>query len=252
MIRFHALCRTPALLLSGLLIAATPAVQAQSPPAKNNTKPAVAKPAPTAASAVNEGRTLGGGTGRGKPLMTRDELRACINQQKQLAKDRHETEAERNAVEADKASLLAEQAAHQSDLAKVEAARKTITEMNERYKAHAERVAAFNERTEAVKALTGLHAERELKSLATERADLQKSQAELEAARAVMPDTNEVFSRFNARGKALEARAVAWNQRNEALTLRVRAVNNGREVWLSDCADRRYREDDEIAIQRGQ
>jgi capsule polysaccharide export protein KpsE/RkpR len=147
---------------------------------------------------------------------------------------------------------LAEQEAHKADMAKVDAARKAVTEMNERYKAHADRVALYNERTEAVKEMTGMQAERELKRLANERNDLQKSQADLEAARAAMPNTTEVFNSFNARAKALEARATAWNQRNEALTARVRTVNNEREVWLTDCADRRYREEDEIAIKRGQ
>ena len=57
---------------------------------------------------------------------------------------------------------------------------------------------------------------------------------------------------YNEKAKALEARVASWNQRNGDLTERVKAVNNDRETWQSDCAERRYREDDEIAIRRGQ
>jgi chromosome segregation ATPase len=232
----------------GLVVAVTPAVHAQTVAPKPGAKPTTATKAP-------EGRTatLGGGNGgRGRPLMTRDELRTCLRQQDQLAKERDDAEAERQAVEADKASLLAAQQGHEAEVAKVEAARKSVTDLNARYKAHAERVAAYNERTQAVKDLSGQQAERELKRLANDRADLQRGQAELEASRAALPDTAELFNRFNTQGKALEQRAAAWNQRNEALTTKVRAVNNERENWLSDCADRRYREEDHAAIQRGQ
>ena len=43
-----------------------------------------------------------------------------------------------------------------------------------------------------------------------------------------------------------------WNERSAGHSQRAKAVNEERETWMSDCADRRYREDDEIAIRKGQ
>ena len=56
---------------------------------------------------------------------------------------------------------------------------------------------------------------------------------------------------FNAKVAALDARVADWNQRNAQVNDSAKALEQERMSWISDCGDRRYREDDEIAIRRG-
>ena len=51
---------------------------------------------------------------------------------------------------------------------------------------------------------------------------------------------------------AVDAKATDWNRRNTAFTAEAQAVNRDREDWVADCGNRRYREEDELAIRRGQ
>jgi predicted nucleic acid-binding Zn-ribbon protein len=128
-----------------------------------------------------------------------------------------------------------------------------VAGINAKYKDYAARVAQWNERAAKVEEMEGVRRERERRSLDRERGELQKQQAELEAERVRIETTsNQAVAAYNDKAKALEARVDSWNQRNAELTARVNAVNNDRETWQSDCAERRYREDDEIAIKRGE
>ena len=57
---------------------------------------------------------------------------------------------------------------------------------------------------------------------------------------------------YNAKASALDARVSDWNARNNAWNDTSLALEAERKGWVRDCADRRYREDDESAIRRGQ
>ena len=52
---------------------------------------------------------------------------------------------------------------------------------------------------------------------------------------------------YNARATELEARVTSWNQRNEGWNQTIQTMNAERTDWVKECADRRFREDDEIA-----
>jgi chromosome segregation ATPase len=237
-------------LAAAALLLACQAANAQTP-AKPAAKPA---PAPAAAPADAKTLTLGGGSGKttGK-LMTRDELRACLRQQDDLARRRTAVEAERGPIDQDKDALVKEQESLKLERENIDTLRKSVGDFNARYKAYGERVEKYNERARAAQDLSGLNAERERKALDNERADLQKLQTSLEAERAKMGDgVQQAVNSFNTKATALDQRVADWNQRNAGLTQRAQALNSERETWLNDCADRRYREDDEIAIKRGQ
>jgi hypothetical protein len=62
----------------------------------------------------------------------------------------------------------------------------------------------------------------------------------------------EAVASYNARAAALDSRIKDWNERNARANEASSALQNERENWVSSCADRRYREDDELAIKRGQ
>ena len=56
---------------------------------------------------------------------------------------------------------------------------------------------------------------------------------------------------YNANAKAVEARVVDWNTRNQAWNDAGVNLETERQEWVQQCADRRYREDDEAAIKAG-
>ena len=58
-------------------------------------------------------------------------------------------------------------------------------------------------------------------------------------------------AKFNARGKELEASITEWNARNQQLVTEAEKVSDLREDYAADCSNRRFREEDEIAIKQG-
>jgi len=239
----------PRFAVAGLLVAAFAAADAQTAP-KAAKAAASAPPAKPAA----EGKTLslGGGTGSGK-LLTRDELRTCLANQDTLAKRRADVEAARGPLDKEKEDLVKEQEALKGEREKVDAARQAVAELNARYKEHADKVQKWNERAKAAQEASGKAAEKERDALDRERVDLQRNQAALEADRAKLGDgAQQAVNAFNTRAQALDQKVADWNQRNAALSELAQAVNRDRDTWTADCADRRYREDDEAAIRKGQ
>jgi hypothetical protein len=74
----------------------------------------------------------------------------------------------------------------------------------------------------------------------------------LEAERtSIATSGDEAVRSFNAKATALDARVAGWNDRNAKWNELTATIDSERKVWVTNCADRRYREDDEIAIKRG-
>jgi chromosome segregation ATPase len=240
------------LMFSGLALA-----HAQTNPPAKPAKPAAAPAAAATPSKAAEPKTLslGGGTGGASgPLLTREELRACMNRQQALNTQRGEIEAARAPLDADRESLLKAQDALKAERARMEGARQSaIDELNARNKAYGERVTAFNERAKAAAELAPSGREREAKALERERPEIDKQKQALEAERVkLVESTQREVEAYNARAIALDQQVAEWTQRENALGERAKAVNAERDRWAGECADRRYREDDEIAIKRGQ
>lgn len=233
------------LFLAGALLAAGLA------PALAQTPPAAKPPAKPAA----DGRTLslgGSGTGTGK-LLLRDELRACLKQQETLATRRAEVDQQREPLEREKASLFTEQQALAAERERLDGLRRSASDLSARFKAHGERVQGWNQRAQALQDKSGPAADRERAAMETERNQLQQDQAALEAERTRLGDgAQQAVNAFNARAQALDQRVADWNRRNAEFTDRANTVNQEREQWLDSCANRRYREEDEIAIRKGE
>lgn len=248
MIRFVATGRTTAVLLaSGLVIASA---HAQTPPPKATpTKPAAA---PAATPTDGKTLSLGGAAAANGKLLTRDELRSCLQRQDTLASRRVEVEAARGPIEADKQALVADQETLKADSVKVDAARQSVTDLNTRYQAYGERVTKWNQRAEAVKDVITRAADRERAALETERGAIEKQKTQLDEERAsIGVSAEKAVNDYNTRARALDARVVAWNQRNAELTERARTLNADRDGWANDCAGRNYREMDERIIKAG-
>jgi hypothetical protein len=125
---------TPSVLLTAALALSpflAPAL-AQAPP-----------PAPKTA-------TLGGGSGGGGPLLTREELRACMKQQTELGTRRSTLEAQSQTLEQDKAAVLAEVDALKAERAKIETARAAVADINARQSELSARIAQWNERVKVL------------------------------------------------------------------------------------------------------
>jgi chromosome segregation ATPase len=195
-----------------------------------------------------------GGSGAGTgPMLTREELRSCLNRRETLAARRAEIETARAPLDAEKAALLQAQEALKTERAKVDGVRQSIDEMNQRFKAHADRVAAFNDRNKALAELAPPAREREIRALEQERAALEQARQTLEGERAALAaSVEQTVEAYKVRASALDQQVNDWNQRNGVLADRATVVNAERDAWAGECADRRYREEDELAIRRGQ
>jgi hypothetical protein len=250
--------RTPAASTAGVLIALMASLplsawaQTTAKPAAG--KPAAAKPAPATAAAPTAAKAnaLGSGAAEG-PLLTRDELRACLKQEESIRSRIAELEAQRDPLSAEKAVIGTEQQAVRDERAKIEEFRKVADELGVRFKAYGTRVEALNARVAEFNASnrTGASAERQRAEMNTEQAALVAERATLEAERQrLATQSEEIIRAYNAKAGALDLRVTDWNERNAKWADRSKAAESDRKLWLSSCSDRRYREDDEIAIRK--
>ncbi len=231
--------------------------------AQNTTKPAPSKPAakpaqPAAAGAQDRTPTLGGGSGnaavRAQPILTRDELRACLKQEESIRVRLSEHEAARAPIDQARQGIAAQQEALRAERAQVDEFNAKVMAFRAKMDAHSRRVGTWNTDVAAFNARppSGQAGERERLRLNTEREALQKAQAELEAERKLVTDENEkVVTAFNTKAREVEAAVAGWNQRNQAWNEAGVRLEDERKGWVATCADRRYREDDEIAIKSG-
>jgi predicted nucleic acid-binding Zn-ribbon protein len=245
-----------ALLPAASLLWATMA-SAQAPSAaKPAPKPATtsaATPAPAAKPADGATRSFGTGAGSG-PLLTREELRACLTQEEDIRKRVDAAAAQRAALNDEKSALTAERDALTADRGTIDAAKKAIDDLSGRYKVHGERVQRWNERAKVLgeTTRTGASIDRERAALNNERVDLEKERAALETERTQLAaQGEEAVKAFNAKASAIDGRVTDWNVRNQKWSEAAAAIDSEREAWVKSCANRRYREDDENAIRRG-
>lgn len=230
---------------------ATAPVQAQTAP---STKP-VAKPAAKPAAkpdAKPENKTLGGkGTASGK-LMTRDELRQCLARLDQINVDTKSLEERRNALNAERDELLKIADALKVEREAVDRRLVAVRDWEAQVRAHAQEVEAFNLKAATLKDAPRSRQEALEKELNAEAERLNAKRAVLAADEAtVVPGYKTAASAFNAKAEARDARASEWNARNGQVNETALKYDEARATWLSECANRPYREDDEIAIKQG-
>ncbi|RVT51068.1 hypothetical protein [Rubrivivax albus] len=198
-------------------------------------------------------KSLGGGGGSG-PVMTRDELRACLKQQATLATMVQNYEQERADLEREKGEILQNKQTLDAEAGGVKADVSKINELNARTEALSKRVSEWNENWQAFEKAnrSGPMAERERRRLLSEKRSMEKEEKDLADERAALGDASGGASQVNSKVDALNARTVAWNERNKRVVKMGEDLTQERDLWASECGNRRYREDDEIAIRNGQ
>jgi chromosome segregation ATPase len=251
------------LLLTAACMAAAPAAWAQSPPKPATvTKPAPSKPtivnkqaAPEATAAPAADKTLSLGSGKpGGPLLSRDELRACLSQEESIRTRLADAESHRAVMNQEKAALGAEQQELRNGRAAVDDLKKQADDLSARMKDYGGRVESWNQRVLEFNSnnKSTPQSERQRNEINRERDELEKQQKALEAEKASFASSSDATLKvYNGKATALDAKVVDWNQRNEQWNTSTKALEAERATWVAGCADRRYREDDETAIRKG-
>lgn len=222
-----ALVSLAAALIGGAAVAQTPPAKPATPAAK---PAAPAKPKVTLQAAP-------GAVVSAKPkvkLMTRDELRACLNRNdatkaeadaiaaadKELAKERDAVLLERDAIKAQQTEI---ETAEKALLADNQAVAKRFEELKEQLPKMSKK-----EQAEA-------------------RADYEKRAA---AVNAQIDPHNTRKRAFLEQVRLFEERVEAFNKKKDELGARADKVGEEQDAWRNECGNKPYDEADEIAIKK--
>lgn len=198
-------------------------------------------------------KSLDGKAKAGGKVMTKEELRACMKQQDELAKERTDVEVRREALNKERDAIQAENEALKTEQAAFKEKNTKIKDFNDRMAAFAARVDEYKKNAEELaEEPAGPSANRKRRELEKELAAIKKQEAankvEGDAIKASMEgDASALNARVDAQGK----RAADWNTRSKSLDDEASAYEDRRIDWKLNCGDRRYREDDEKAIRAG-
>lgn len=198
-------------------------------------------------------KSLGGGKGSG-PVMTREELRTCLKQKETLNAQVAAYEAEREALATEKTALIEAKKQIDQETGGVEDGAAKVNAINKRTADLAARVDDWNARWSEFEKekKSGPFADRQRRKLKDEQRGLQAEQEAIDKDRAALGDVSGSSDEVNAKVQALNARTVAWNDRNGKIAKMADDVAQARDLWTGECGNRRFREDDEIAIRNGQ
>lgn len=238
----------PTLFAASLLLAlaATIAV-AQTAPAKPASKPAAK------AAANPSGKTLSGNAATGSAkLMTRDELRSCLKRLDDLNRSAKELDDLRPPLDRERDELKAAGEALKSERADLDRQLIPIREWETKVKAHSADVEAFNKRNDALGQAPRNQQEKLAQELKVERDRLEKVREVLAAEEAkLVPAYKASAAAHNERITARDSKVTDWNARNAAAVDASAKQQDARALWLNECANRPYLEDDEKAIKAG-
>jgi chromosome segregation ATPase len=226
------------------------AVAAQSAPAKPTATPPqlIMPPARDGKAAT---KTLGGKAPVGK-MLSREELRTCMKRLEAVNATGKDYEQRRAALDKEKEELASSGDALKADRADVEGKLVAVRAWEERMRAHGAEIETFNKRIKEAEAAPANRREELGKELEAERDRLSKARVPLteEEARLV-PAYRAAVASYNEKAKVRDAKVDDWNTRNKAMNELGLKHEEERSAWLAECANRPYREDDEIAIKNG-
>lgn len=212
----------------------------------------VSAPVLAASADVSTKGLSGKATGKGA-LMSREELRVCVKEQRaqqsraaELEARGREVDAEAEAVRKQKDQVQAERDAYNAKLAQAQG-------FQQRVKAHGDRVSAYNVRYKAFSDAPppkGEAFDREKASIEAEGAALTKADAELkaEAPQWTSGTMEPVRAALMEKVQAQQVAVAASNERSQALDAEVKAYESDRGAWQQRCGDRAYRIADEKVV----
>ncbi len=230
-----------------------PSSATKAPAAK---APAAKAPAAAAAPAAPTGEKLGS-FGKGSsagPILTRDELRACFDQEASIRTRLDGMDAVRTQLSTEKQAIAAEQATLRTERAPLDAIKVRADALSVRLKDYSARVENWNQRVAALNdsKAKGSEADKQRTTLNAEREVFVKEGPGLEAEKVPFTADSEVAVKaYNSKAQVVDARVTAWNERNQKTNEQAAVIEAERATWVTACSDRRYREEDEVAIRKG-
>ncbi|MCO5976235.1 hypothetical protein [Ideonella oryzae] len=189
------------------------------------------------------------------PIMSREELRACLKQQDALkarAEDgktkRTQLDVERKQLEADKDAIAAEHAALAARIEKV------ASDFNAKVAEQSKTVEEFNAKMDAMNkaAAKGDNVDRQRQKLEREGKAIQQASDDLNAQNKTLNDQIAADkAAFDTKNTAFQARADDWNARNRTMDTTAAEYDMDLDAWKKQCGGRNYREIDEKVIRSG-
>lgn len=232
----HLPFRLAALSLSAALCGAS--AWAQTAPAKPAAKPAAPAAKPVAPKAKPPQLVAApGAVVTGKPrqkLMTRDELRSCLDRQDANAVEAKAIEANDKELAEERAKVLLERDAIKAKQTEIEAAEKALVDENK----------AVGKRFEELKELLPKMSKKEQ---AEAKAEYEKRAA---AVNDQIDPHNQRKKVFLAEVKTFEGRVDSFNKRKDDLANRLDKLGDAQDAWRNECGNKAYDEADEIAIKK--
>ena len=194
------------------------------------------------------------GTAKGGKLLSREELRTCLAQQKDLAARKPELESERSALDRERDELTKIDESLKGDEAAMQKLAQSAEDIARRTTALQQQIADYNDRAAKFQTAqpSGPTGDRQRRALDNDKAAIDKATAQLEADRAAIgPNAEQMAKTYRARADTRNQAAEAWNMRNRELTRKAQALELDQENFKADCEGKSYREDDEKAILSG-
>jgi chromosome segregation ATPase len=219
-------------------------------PSQAQTAPQIVVPASPPAKAASP-KTLGGKAPVGK-MLTRDELRTCLKRLEGVNSSTKDLEQRRVALDKEKEDLVKSGDALKADRADVDTKLAAVRDWEGRMRAHGAEIETFNQRLKAADEGPKSKREEMAKEFDAERERLAKARMPLgEEETRLVPVYQNAVKAYNDKAAARDTVVADWNGRNKALNEQSAKQEDERSAWLAECANRPYREDDEIAIKQG-
>jgi chromosome segregation ATPase len=193
-------------------------------------------------------KTIGGKPAAGK-MMTKDELRTCFARRDEMNAAVKPIDAERDKLAAERAEILKEGDVLKLEREEVDKRLAVVREWEGRVKAHGQAIEEHNKKMAEHDAAGKKELPEELKS---NREQIEKTTAQLRSEESTLvPAYQSSVKTYNERATARDAKVTSWNERNAASLKVAEKHEETRKAWSNECANRPYREDDEIALKRG-
>ena len=177
----------------------------------------------------------------GAKLLSREELRACLKQQSELAARKAPIEAQREKLQAERQALLQADESLTQERVALDRLAEASTGINKRFQELSAQVDDFNARVAKFQdsGRSGPTAERQRNEFEREKQALELSSQALEAERAELrPKAEQALKSYNTRAAARQQAAAEWNAQNASQVQSAQAYEIDRENWAADCAGR--------------
>jgi len=182
----------------------------------------------------------------------RDELRSCLKRLDAVNQDIKQLEAQRPQLDRERDELKAAAEVLKNERAELDRQLIPVREWENKVRAHSADIEAFNTRNDGLAQAPRNQQDKLIQELKVERERLEKVREGLAADEArLIPAYKASAAAHNERVTARDAKVTDWNARNAAAVDASAKQQDARALWLNECANRPYLEDDEKAIKAG-